>query len=126
MRMDRLTTQFQLALSDAQSLALRRDHASMEPPHVLVALLDQQGGSVRHLLTRADADVPRLRSRLGELLDRAPTVRGNAGNVADRQRPRPLSESVRQARRAAGRSVHLQRAVPACGPGSGGGLRTMP
>ena len=82
MRMDRLTTQFQLALSDAQSLAVRRDHASIEPSHVLVALLDQQGGSVRHLLTRADVDVTRLRSRLGELLDRAPTVHGNAGNVA--------------------------------------------
>ena len=81
MRMDRLTTQFQLALSDAQSLAVRRDHASIEPSHVLVALLDQQGGSVRHLLTRADVDVTRLRSRLGELLDRAPTVHGNAGNV---------------------------------------------
>ena len=53
MRMDRLTTQFQLALSDAQSLAVRQDHASIEPAHVLVALLDQQGGSVRHLLTRA-------------------------------------------------------------------------
>ena len=82
MRMDRLTTQFQLALSDAQSLAVRRDHASIEPAHVLVALLDQQGGSVRHLLTRADINVHRLRSRLGELLDRAPTVHGNAGNVA--------------------------------------------
>ena len=82
MRMDRLTTQFQAALSDAQSIAVRRDHASIEPPHVLVALLDQQGGSVRHLLTRADVDVARLRSRLGEVLDRAPTVRGNAGNVS--------------------------------------------
>ena len=82
MRMDRLTTQFQAALSDAQSIAVRRDHASIEPPHVLVALLDQQGGSVRHLLTRANVDVARLRSRLGEVLDRAPTVRGNAGNVS--------------------------------------------
>ena len=81
MRMDRLTTQFQLALADAQSLAVRRDHASIEPPHALAALLDQQGGSVRHLLTRSGVNVTRLRSQLGEILDRAPTVEGNAGNV---------------------------------------------
>ena len=81
MRMDRLTTQFQLALADAQSLAVGRDHAMIEPPHLLVALLDQQDGTLRPLLSRAGVDVKRLRSGLGELLDRAPTVRGNAGDV---------------------------------------------
>ena len=81
MRMDRLTTQFQLALADAQSLAVGRDHAMIEPPHLLAALLDQQDGTVRPLLSRAGANVNRLRSRLGEILDRAPTVRGNAGDV---------------------------------------------
>ncbi len=49
MRMDKLTTKFQLALADAQSLALGRDHQFIEPAHLMVALLDQEGGSVRSL-----------------------------------------------------------------------------
>ena len=47
MRMDKLTSKFQMALADAQSLAVGQDHQFIEPAHVLVALLDQQGGSVR-------------------------------------------------------------------------------
>ena len=54
MRSDRLTTKFQMALADAQSLAVGRDHQFIDPTHVMVALLDQQGGSVRHLLTQAN------------------------------------------------------------------------
>jgi len=50
MRMDKLTSKFQLALADAQSLALGRDHQFIEPVHLMVALLDQEGGSVRPLL----------------------------------------------------------------------------
>ena len=50
MRMDKLTTKFQLALQDGQSLAVGRDHQFIEPVHVMVALLDQEGGTVRHLL----------------------------------------------------------------------------
>ena len=56
MRMDKLTSKFQQALADAQSLAIGRDHQFIEPQHVLVALLDQQGGTVRHLLTQADVN----------------------------------------------------------------------
>ncbi|MBN2887118.1 MAG: ATP-dependent chaperone ClpB [Chromatiaceae bacterium] len=81
MRMDKLTAKFQQALADAQSLAVGRDHQFIEPVHVLVALLDQEGGTVRHLLTRADVDVNRLRSALGELLDRLPVVEGAPGEV---------------------------------------------
>ena len=51
MRMDRLTSKFQLALADAQSLAAGRDNQLIEPEHVMVALLDQDGGASRHLLT---------------------------------------------------------------------------
>jgi ATP-dependent Clp protease ATP-binding subunit ClpA len=51
MRMDKLTSKFQMALADAQSLAVGQDHQFIEPAHVMVALLDQQGGSVRGLLT---------------------------------------------------------------------------
>ncbi|NNF50885.1 MAG: ATP-dependent chaperone ClpB [Gammaproteobacteria bacterium] len=81
MRMDKFTSKFQLALSDAQSLALGRDHAYVEPAHLMVAMLDQQGGAVRHLLSRAGANVNVLRSQLGEAIDRLPTVEGTAGEI---------------------------------------------
>lgn len=55
MRQDKLTTRFQQALAEAQSLALGRDHQIIEPAHVLLALLDQQGGSIRALLQSAGA-----------------------------------------------------------------------
>ena len=54
MRMDKMTSKFQMALADAQSLALGRDHQFIEPVHLMIALLDQEGGSVRHLLVQAD------------------------------------------------------------------------
>ena len=81
MRMDKLTSKFQLALSDAQSLAVGRDHQFIEPLHVMVALLDQEGGSVRHLLSQADINVNKLRSDLGDALDRLPQVEGQNGDV---------------------------------------------
>ncbi len=81
MRMDKLTSKFQLALQDAQSLAVGRDHQLIEPTHLMLALLDQQGGSVRPLLTKAGAKVNLLRSRLGEALDRLPQVSGTPGEV---------------------------------------------
>ena len=81
MRMDRLTSKFQMALADAQSLAVGRDHQFIEPAHLMTALLDQEGGSVRHLLTKADVNVNQLRSGLGEALDRLASVEGAAGDV---------------------------------------------
>ncbi|RMG29074.1 MAG: AAA family ATPase, partial [Gammaproteobacteria bacterium] len=81
MRMDKLTTKFQQALSEAQSLAVGRDNPFIEPVHVMIALLDQEGGTVRHLLSQADVNVDLLRSKLGEALDRLPRVRGTAGEV---------------------------------------------
>ena len=81
MRPDKLTSKFQLALADAQSLAVGRDHAFIEPVHLLTALLDQQGGGVRPLLASAGVNVNRLRSQLGEALDRLPTVAGSAGEL---------------------------------------------
>src|SRR5690606_35803875 len=82
MRMDKLTSRFQQALADAQSLAVGRDHNLIEPVHLLVALLDQQGGGARPLLARADVNVPLLRERLGEILDGLPKVSGQEGNVS--------------------------------------------
>ncbi|MDX2426762.1 MAG: Clp protease N-terminal domain-containing protein, partial [Cycloclasticus sp.] len=81
MRMDKLTSQFQMALSDAQSLALGKEHQFIEPTHLLIAMLDQQGASVRHLLNLAGVNVNKLRSSLGDALDRLPTVEGAAGDV---------------------------------------------
>jgi len=81
MRMDRLTSKFQEALSDAQSLAVGRDHQFIEPAHLMVALLDQQGGSVRPLFTHSGVNINLLRSQLGELLDKLPSVEGAAGEL---------------------------------------------
>jgi ATP-dependent Clp protease ATP-binding subunit ClpB len=81
MRMDKLTSKFQMALAEAQSLAVGRDHQFIEPVHLLAALLDQQGGTVRPLLTKAGSNVNLLRSRLGEALDQQPRVEGAAGEV---------------------------------------------
>ena len=81
MRLDKLTSKFQLALAEAQSLAVGQDHQFIEPAHLMVALLDQQGGTVRGLLTKAGANVNLLRSQLGEAIDRLPRVEGAGGEV---------------------------------------------
>jgi ATP-dependent Clp protease ATP-binding subunit ClpB len=81
MRMDKLTSKFQMALGDAQSLAVGQEHQFIEPAHVMVALLDQQGSSVRGLLTKAGVNVNLLRSQLGLALDRLPKVQGTGGEV---------------------------------------------
>ncbi len=81
MRMDKLTSKLQIALADAQSLALGRDNQFIEPVHLMIALLNQQGGSVRHLLAKAGANVNLLRSQLGEAVDRLAQVEGTPGEV---------------------------------------------
>ena len=81
MRMDKLTAALQKALADAQSLAVGRDHQVIEPVHLMAALLEQEGGTVRGLLTKAGANMNLLRSQLGEALDRLPTVEGTPGEV---------------------------------------------
>ncbi len=81
MRMDRLTSKFQESLADAQSLAVGRDHQFIEPVHLMIALLDQQGGSVRPLFSQAGVNINLLRSQLGELLEKQPSVEGIAGEL---------------------------------------------
>ena len=76
MRTDKLTSKFQMALQEAQSLALAKDHQIIEPVHLMIALLDQEGGSARALLSNAQVNVNQLRSSLGDALDRLPTVTG--------------------------------------------------
>jgi ATP-dependent Clp protease ATP-binding subunit ClpB len=81
MRQDKLTTRFQQALADAQSLALGRDNQVIEPAHVLLAMLDSSGGSLRPLLMKAGADVNKLRAGLLSTLDGLPKVEGTPGEV---------------------------------------------
>jgi len=81
MRMDKLTSRFQQALADAQSLAAGRDHNLLEPVHLMTALLDQQGGSTTPLLAQAGINVASLRTRLGQALDKLPAVKGQEGNI---------------------------------------------
>jgi ATP-dependent Clp protease ATP-binding subunit ClpB len=79
--MDKMTSKFQQALAEAQSLAVGRDHQFIEPAHLMTALLDQEGGTVRHLLAQADVNVNLFRSQTGELLDQLAQVEGAAGEV---------------------------------------------
>ncbi|HEY0674978.1 MAG TPA: Clp protease N-terminal domain-containing protein, partial [Immundisolibacter sp.] len=83
--MDKLTSQFQKALADAQSLALGRDHQFLEPLHVLGAMLAQDGAGVGTLLAHAGVAVDRLRTELGRALERLPQVQGVGGDVQPSQ-----------------------------------------
>ena len=82
MRMDKLTNQLQSALADAQSLALGKDHNFIEPAHLLAALLEQQGGSVRPLLQKAGADIAGLGTAVAAAVDALPTVSGSSGDIS--------------------------------------------
>ncbi|CEK11228.1 ATP-dependent chaperone ClpB [Legionella hackeliae] len=81
MRMDKLTSKFQMALADAQSLALGRDSGFIEPEHLMKALLDQQGGSCRPLLTKAGVNLSQLRTLIDQALDKLPKVTGTGGEI---------------------------------------------
>ena len=81
MRMDRLTSKFQNALADAQSLAVGRDHAFIEPVHLMMALLEQDGSTVRHLLSSTSVNVDLLVSKLNEELASMAQVEGNQGDI---------------------------------------------
>ncbi len=82
MRMDKLTSQFQSALADAQSLAVGRDQSRIEPPHVMAALLEQKGGSVAPLLNRLGANTRALHDELSRMLDQLPTLGQVTGEVS--------------------------------------------
>jgi ATP-dependent Clp protease ATP-binding subunit ClpB len=81
MRIDRLTSKLQLALSDAQSLAVGLDHAAIEPLHLMQALLDQQGGSIKPLLRQVGFDVNSLRKALSKELDHLAKIQNPTGDV---------------------------------------------
>lgn len=81
MRFDKLTTRFQQALSDAQSMAIGQDHAYIEPQHLLLSLLQQEDGGTASLLQRSGANVAPLRDALKKSLDRLPKAEGTGGEV---------------------------------------------
>ncbi len=81
MRLDRLTSKLQEALSDAQSLAIGNDNQFVEAVHLMTALIDQEGGSVRYLFNQINVNVFSLRSLLGEALERLPDVEGADGDI---------------------------------------------
>ena len=81
MRMDKLTSKFQMALADAQSLALGQDHAMIEPAHVMKILLDEENSSIRTILTKAGVNISRLRSQIDTSINRLPKVQGAGGEV---------------------------------------------
>lgn len=81
MRLDKFTSKFQLALSDAQSLALGRDNQYIEPVHLMTALLNQEGGSVRPLLQLLGTDLNKIRAELSKAIAQVPQVEGIGGEV---------------------------------------------
>ena len=81
MRMDKLTSNFQKALADAQSLAIGRDNGFIEPEHLMKALIDENGGTCRSLLTKAGVNIEQLRTQLDKALDRLAKVEGQGGDV---------------------------------------------
>ncbi len=81
MRIEQLTSKLQAALSDAQSLALGQDNNFIEPVHLIIALLDQKGGSVRPLLSQTGFNVGDLRNKLQQILERLPKVEGTGGDI---------------------------------------------
>ena len=81
MRLDKLTSKFQLALSDAQSIALGRDHQYIEATHVLLAMLNQDGGAIRGILSDLEININLMRSQLSAMLDRMPKVSGIGGEI---------------------------------------------
>jgi ATP-dependent Clp protease ATP-binding subunit ClpB len=79
--MDKLTSKLQQALSDAQSLAVGKDHNLIEPAHLLSVLVDQKGGSIRPLLMQTGFDIPALRNGLQKLIIDLPVVQNNGGDI---------------------------------------------
>ncbi len=102
MRIDKLTSKFQQALADAQSLALTRDHTYMEPVHVMAALLEQEASTVRQLLMSTGVKLDLVVSKLSEEIDRLPQIQEATGDVqisSELNRLLNLTEKLAQKRK---------------------------
>ena len=82
MRIDKLTSKLQTALADAQSLAVGRDHNFIEPVHLMQALMDQEGSSIKPLLKQSGAEPSRIRQAVAQEIENLPEVQGSAGDVS--------------------------------------------
>lgn len=82
MRIDKLTSKLQSALADAQSIAVGKDHNFIEPVHLMQALLDQQGSSIKPLLKQTGVEPGRVRQAVAKEIEHLPEVQGNAGDVS--------------------------------------------
>ncbi|MBT4254513.1 MAG: hypothetical protein HOD87_00470, partial [Gammaproteobacteria bacterium] len=82
MRIDKLTSKLQSALADAQSLALGKDNNQIEPCHLMLALIDQKGGSVTPLLSQTGFNLVELRNQLQGLVDQLPEVTHSEGEIS--------------------------------------------
>src|SRR5574343_232633 len=81
MRFDKLTTKFQQALADAQSIALANDCGFIEPAHLLLAMIQESDGGIRSLLERAGVNVTALTRETEALVKRLPQVQGTGGEM---------------------------------------------
>ena len=81
MRQDKLTTKFQEALGDAQSLALAHDNQFLEPVHLLAAILHDKDGSAVSLLERAGVNVSGLTRAADQAIENLPKVSGTSGDI---------------------------------------------
>ena len=81
MRIDKFTSKLQESLSEAQSLAVGRDHNQIAPAHLVKAMLQQQGGSVRPILTQMGVDTAAMEVELDGLIDRLPKIKDNTGDI---------------------------------------------
>ncbi|MFO1385736.1 MAG: ATP-dependent chaperone ClpB [Chitinivorax sp.] len=81
MRFDKLTTKFQQAFADAQSLALANDNSYIEAPHLLLAMANDAEGGVPSLLQRAGVNIPPLKKGLDDAIKRLPQVQGTGGDI---------------------------------------------
>ena len=98
MRIDKLTTQFQMALGTAQTLAVQGKHAYLEPAHVVMALLDDTDSGASSLLARAGAAVPRLKNELTNYLAALPQEEGGESNLrTSRELQNALTEADKDA-----------------------------
>ena len=96
MRIDKFTSKLQGALADAQSLAAGRDHNYLTPVHLISALLNQQGGSTRPLLSQMGVDVEQFNETLSKLMADLPVVEDNYGDIQmspELGRPRGAGET---------------------------------
>src|SRR5260221_14620294 len=106
MRIDKLTTKFQQALGDAQSVAVGQDNQFIEPLHLLAALLDQEDGTSASLLSRAGVNVPRLREAAKQAILRLPKVEGHGGEVQiSRELNGPLNLTGKEAPKRGGQFI---------------------